>query len=161
MPSFDIVSEIDQHELDNALDQANREISTRFDFKGVKASFAKTDEKLTLISENEFQLKQMQEILKLKCVKRNIDIQCLDIKDPSSNLKEAKQEIIVKQGIDKDVGKKIVKIIKDAQLKVQAAIQDKQIRVTGKKRDDLQEVIALLRKQTTLGIPLQFTNFRD
>ena len=160
MPSFDIVSEIDHHELTNAIDQANREINTRFDFKGVKASFDKQEDKILMKAETEFQLKQMFDIFSLKCAKRNIDTHSLDLKDAHSNLSEARQEILIKEGIDKDNAKKIIKLIKETQLKVQTAIQDEQIRVTGKKRDDLQEAMAFLRKQT-LDIPLQFTNFRE
>jgi hypothetical protein len=160
MPSFDIVSEINSHELTNAIDQCNREITTRFDFKGVKASYEHQEDKVLLKAENEFQLKQMLDILKLKCSKRNIDVQCLEEKEVATNLNEARQEVIIKQGIEKDLAKKIIKIIKDNQSKVQSAIQGEQIRVTGKKRDDLQDVIALLRQQD-LGLPLQFTNFRD
>ncbi len=160
MPSFDIVSEVDNHELTNAVDQANREISTRFDFKGIKASFELQKDQILLTAESDFQVKQMQEILFLKCTKREIDVACLDAQEIKSNLAEARQEIKIKQGIDKDIAKKIIKQIKDNKLKVQAAIQGEQIRVTGKKRDDLQETIQFLRGQD-FNLPLQFNNFRD
>ena len=160
MPSFDIVSEVDDHELTNAVDQANREIANRFDFKGVKASFNYADGKVTMLAEVEFQLQQMLDILKNKCVKRDISVECLDPQKPSTNLSEAKQEIIVKQGIDKELAKKITKLIKDQKLKVQTSIQGEQVRVTGKKRDDLQDCIATL-KEAPIDMPLQYTNFRD
>jgi len=160
MPSFDIVSKISTHELTNAIDQANREVSTRFDFKGTNAKFEYADNKITLIAPNKFQLQQMMPILDSKLVKRNIDIKCLDRTEPTESLHESRQVITVRQGIDHDFGKKINKIIKDAGLKVQSSIMGEQIRVTGKKKDDLQEVISLLRKEP-LDLPLQFENFRD
>lgn len=160
MPSFDTVSEVDEHEIKNAVDQANREITTRFDFKGIKASFTYNDGKITLLAEQEFQLEQMLTILRLKCTKRNIDVACLEPEKVLTNLSEARQLITIKQGIDKDTAKKITKLIKDSKAKVQAAIQGEQVRITGKKRDDLQECIALLKEQK-LGVPLQFVNFRD
>jgi uncharacterized protein YajQ (UPF0234 family) len=160
MPSFDIVSEINLHELTNAVDQANREINTRFDFKGSNAVFQLQKLEITLLATNEFQLKQMLDILNLKLTKRNIDVTCLDIKPPQVSLNQAKQSVIVKQGIDQDAAKKLVKAIKESALKVQAAIQGEQIRVTGKKRDDLQQVMALLRAENW-GLPLQYQNFRD
>jgi uncharacterized protein YajQ (UPF0234 family) len=160
MPSFDIVSNIDSHEITNAVDQANREVSSRFDFKGTNArlELAKTD--ITIIAPTDFQLKQVDEILRNKLTKRQVDLRSLDYKPISVNLSEAKQTVSVKQGVDTENAKKIVKLIKDAQFKVQAAIQGDQIRVTGKKRDDLQEVIAMLRG-AKVEIPLQFVNFRD
>lgn len=160
MPSFDVVSEVDAHELTNAVDQANRELSNRFDFKGSNAKFSLAENKITLTAPSDFQLKQMADILENKIVKRGLDIQCLSFGDISSNLAEAKQEVEVKQGIDKETAKKIVKSVKDAKVKVQAAIQGEQVRITGKKRDDLQETIAHL-KEAKLGLPLQFDNFRD
>lgn len=160
MPSFDIVSNIDHHEITNAVDQANREISTRFDFKGTNTRLELNKNDITIIAPTDFQLKQVDEILRNKLTKRSVDIRSLNYKDVSVNLSEAKQTIEVKQGIDAENAKKIVKLIKDAQLKVQAAIQGDQIRVTGKKRDDLQEVIAMLR-EAKVAIPLQFLNFRD
>lgn len=160
MPSFDIVSEVDQHEITNAVDQTNREVSTRFDFKDTNARVELDKEKLTIIAPTDFQLKQVDEILRNKMTKRGIDIRVLTYKDISSNLNEAKQVVEIKQGVEQDQAKKIIKLIKDAQMKVQAAIQGNQIRVTGKKRDDLQTTISLLREAKT-DVPLQFTNFRD
>jgi uncharacterized protein YajQ (UPF0234 family) len=161
MPSFDIVSKINLHELTNAIDQANREVTTRFDFKGSNAKFElSTDNKITLSAQNTFQLKQMIPILELKLAKRQIDIKCLKFNDAQESLNQAKQIIEIQQGINQELAKKIIKMIKDSKLKVQAAIQGDQIRVTGKKRDDLQEVISLMRKQT-LELPLQYENFRD
>jgi uncharacterized protein YajQ (UPF0234 family) len=160
MPSFDIVSEINVHELTNAVDQANREINTRFDFKGTNAAFQLQKMDITLLADNEFQLKQMLDILSLKLTKRNIDVTCLDIKEPQIALNQAKQIIAVKQGIDQEAAKKIVKAIKESTVKVQAAIQGEQIRVTGKKRDDLQQIMALLRAGNW-SLPLQYQNFRD
>lgn len=160
MPSFDIVSNIDNHEITNAVDQANREVSTRFDFKDTNARLEFNKNKITIIAPTDFQLKQVDEILHNKLAKRQVDLRSLEYKEKSVSLNEAKQEIEVKQGIDQDNAKKVVKLIKDAQMKVQAAIQGEQIRVTGKKRDDLQEVIAML-KAAKVAIPLQFVNFRD
>lgn len=160
MPSFDIVSNIDQHELTNAVDQANREVSTRFDFKDTNARLELSKDKITLIAPSDFQLKQVDEILRNKLAKRQVDIRSLEYKEPTVSLNEARQLVEVKQGIDADNAKKVIKLIKDAQLKVQAALQNDQIRVTGKKRDDLQEVMAMLRA-AKVAIPLQFVNFRD
>jgi hypothetical protein len=160
MPSFDIVSKVENHEVKNAVDQANREVGTRFDFKGSDAHFELAEDKVTLIGQNEFQLQQMRDILISKSAKRGIDVLSLEIKDPEVALHQAKQQIIVKQGISTEIGKKISKYIKDKKFKVQASIQGEQVRVTGKKRDDLQEVIAALRKES-FELPLQFENFRD
>jgi uncharacterized protein YajQ (UPF0234 family) len=160
MPSFDVVSKTDQHEVTNAVDQANREISTRFDFKGTTARVELAKETITLIAPTDFQLKQLDEILRNKLAKRNVDIRSLEYKDAEVKLNEARQQLIVKQGIDTEMAKKIVKLIKEANMKVQAAIQGEQVRVTGKKRDDLQAVIAMLR-EAKLNLPLQFENFRD
>ena len=160
MPSFDVVSEVDMHELGNAVDQANREVDTRFDFKGSDARFELSGAEITLSAENEFQLQQMMDILQKKMVKRGVDIACLDISEPETSGMRARQKVTVRQGVDKDTARKIVKLIKDMKLKVQAAIQGEQVRVTGKKRDDLQQVMAMLREQK-LDLPLQFTNFRD
>ena len=160
MPSFDVVSEVDNHELTNAVDQANREIDNRFDFKGINAKFEQDANAITLKAPTDFQLKQMLDILENKLVKRSIDIKSMDIAEPEVALNEARQKITVKQGIDKDTAKKIVKTIKDAKLKVQAAIQGEKIRVTGKKRDDLQDTIAFLKEQS-INLPLQYDNFRD
>jgi uncharacterized protein YajQ (UPF0234 family) len=160
MPSFDVVSEVDAHELTNAVDQANREIGNRFDFKGTDAKIERSELELTLVADAEFRIKQMQDILHGKLVKRGIDIACLEEKDIETSLNQARQTIVVRQGIDKDLAKKIVKQVKDSKIKVQAAIQGEQVRITGKKRDDLQATIAML-KEADLGLPLQFTNFRD
>ena len=161
MPSFDIVSEVDMHELVNAVDQANRELTTRYDFRGVDASFSKnSDAQIQMSAEADFQLAQMLEMLKTKMVKRSIDVKCLEVKDFYPSGKQVKQEVSVRQRLDKEVAKKITKLIKDAKLKVQPAIQGEQVRVTGKKRDDLQAVMALL-KDAELDMPLQYTNFRD
>lgn len=160
MPSFDIVSNIDNHELTNAVDQANREVTTRFDFKGTNARLELNKDKILLIAPTDFQLKQIDEILRNKLAKRQVDIRSLKYKDPSVNLSEARQEIEVKQGIDAENAKKITKLIKESGLKVQAAIQGEQIRVTGKKRDDLQEAIAML-KSAKVELSLQYENFRD
>ena len=160
MPSFDIVSELNPHEVANALDQANREVSTRFDFKGTGAKFELAELVITLSAPADFQLKQMMDILKLKLTKRGIDIVCMKVDEPVVSGQTAKQVATLRRGIDTELGKKIQRLIKDSKLKVQAAIQDKQVRVTGKSRDDLQEAIALVRGGK-LELPLQFTNFRD
>jgi uncharacterized protein YajQ (UPF0234 family) len=159
MPSFDVVSELDKHEVTNAVDNAIKELDRRYDLKG-KGSFAFKELTVTLTAEAEFQLEAMIEILKLAMVKRKIDVQCLEIKEAYASGKEMKQEVVLREGIEKDLAKKIVGHIKDAKLKVQAAIQGEQVRVTGKKRDDLQEAIAALRAKE-FGMPLQFNNFRD
>ena len=160
MPSFDVVSEIDMHELSNAVDQTNREVGTRFDFKGTDSRVELAQAEITISSGSEFQVQQIRDILLNKMVKRGIDIGCLDYQDSVPAGKEVRQKIVARQGIDKELAKKIVKLVKDSKLKVQAAIQGEQVRVTGKKRDDLQEVMALL-KDTKLDLPLQYTNFRD
>ncbi|EWC42953.1 YajQ family cyclic di-GMP-binding protein [Stutzerimonas stutzeri] len=159
MPSFDVVSELDKHEVTNAIDNAIKELDRRYDLRG-KGSFEQKDLTVQLTADAEFQLEQMLELLKLSLVKRKIDIQCLEIKDAYASGKTMKQEAVLREGIDKELAKKIVAYIKDAKLKVQAAIQGEQVRVTGKKRDDLQEAIALLRGHE-FGMPLQFNNFRD
>ncbi|MCP4982360.1 MAG: YajQ family cyclic di-GMP-binding protein [Gammaproteobacteria bacterium] len=160
MPSFDVVSEIDHHELKNALDQANREIGTRYDFKGSNANIAQSGNDLSLEAESEFQIKQMIPILQEKMSKRGIDVECLDFGDVVEMNKRARQPVVIREGLDKEVARKMVKLIKDKKLKVQAAIQGEQLRVSGKKRDDLQQVMQALR-EAGLGIPLQFNNFRD
>jgi uncharacterized protein YajQ (UPF0234 family) len=160
MPSFDVVSRIDRHELTNALDQANREVGNRYDFKGSDAKFVDNDDSLTLDAASDFQLQQMLDILYSKVSKRGIDLTALDAGEPQVSGKRATQKVALRQGIDKDLGKKITKLVKDSKLKVQASIQGEQVRVTGKKRDDLQDVITML-KGANLGIPLQFENFRD
>lgn len=160
MPSFDVVSEVNHHELTNAVDQANREVSTRFDFKGTGSNFELSDSQITMNTESEFQLQQMYDMLCNKLVKRGIDISCLEMADPVIQLKTATQVVTVREGIETTDAKHMVKLIKEKKLKVQAAIQGDQLRVTGKKRDDLQQVIALL-KEGKFGVPLQFKNFRD
>jgi cyclic-di-GMP-binding protein len=160
MPSFDVVSEINSHEVLNAVDQANRELQTRFDFKNTKAVFELEELSVKMKAEGEFQLKQMLEILKLRLSKRGIDAMCVDPKDPVTNLAQATQEVALKHGIDQETGKKLQKLIKDSKLKVQAAIQGEKLRITGKQRDDLQEAMAVMRK-AKVDVPLQFNNFRD
>jgi hypothetical protein len=160
MPSFDVVSEIDTHELTNAVDQAIRELSQRFDFKGTDATFELEDTTVTMTAPVDFQLKQMLEILKLRIAKRGIDIACLEVQDAEVNLARAKQLVVLRHGIDAETGRKVARMLKDSKLKVQAQIQGDKVRVTGKKRDDLQEAISLLRK-AALEVPLQFNNFRD
>jgi uncharacterized protein YajQ (UPF0234 family) len=160
MPSFDVVSEVEMHELSNAVDQTNREVGTRFDFRGADAKVEQSGSELTLHAEGPFQLKQMMDILRSKMVKRGIDTGCLDIHEPETANLKVKQKVTVREGLDKETAKKIVKLIKESKLKVQSAIQDQQVRVTGKKRDDLQAVMAMLKDQK-LDLPLQYTNFRD
>ena len=160
MPSFDIVSEVDTHELTNAVDQANRELSTRFDFKGVEASFELDDATIKQAAPSEFQLQQMTDILRARLFARKIDARCLEFGDIETNLAGARQKVTIKQGIERETAKKIQAALKDAKLKVDSQINGDKLRVNGKKRDDLQEAIALLRK-ADFGIPLQFENFRD
>ena len=160
MPSFDIVSEVNPHEVTNAVDQASREVDQRFDFKGTNAKFELKDVVVTLSAPADFQLKQMLEILKLKLSKRGIDVACLKVDEPVTTGQTARQLVTLRQGIDTELGKKIQRLVKDSKLKVQAAIQDKQVRVSGKSRDDLQAAMALVRKGG-FDLPLQFTNFRD
>ena len=161
MPSFDIVSEVDSHELNNAIDQANREVGTRFDFKGIDAKFELVDAKVIVVTaEVDFQIRQMLEILKAKMVKRGINILCLKEGEVEISGQKALLKVTVQQGIEAELARKIVKMVKETKIKVQTAIQGEKLRVTGKKRDDLQEVIALLR-DSNLGIPLQYDNFRD
>ena len=160
MPSFDVVSEVDMHELRNAVDQANKEVSTRYDFKGTDCSFELNDELITLKAEGEFQIKQMRDVLRSKMVARKVDTGALDIQDIEGQLKSTRQRILLKQGLDCDAGRKVSKLIKAGKFKVTTQMQDKQVRVTGKKRDDLQQVMAMLRAED-IGVPVQFTNFRD
>ena len=160
MPSFDVVSEIDQHELTNAVDNANRELTKRFDFRGVDASFELKDGAVKLSAEVDFQLDQLQEILHIQLIKRNIDIKCLEMKDPEKLGKLVLSWLTVREGLDPLLSKKMIRMIKDEKLKVQTAIQGDKLRVTGKKRDILQEVMTLLRG-ADLDMPLQFNNFRD
>ncbi|KZX67596.1 YajQ family cyclic di-GMP-binding protein [Vibrio sp. HI00D65] len=160
MPSFDIISEVEAVELRNAVDNANRELSTRFDFRGVDASFDYKDESVKLTAQDDFQLKQMRDILRSNLTKRNVDPNAMEAKVADQTGRTWHQTVIFKQGIETDVAKKIVKLIKDNKIKVQASIQGEKVRVTGKKRDDLQAVMALVRNGE-LGQPFQFDNFRD
>ncbi|MFG6176703.1 YajQ family cyclic di-GMP-binding protein [Halomonas sp. THAF12] len=161
MPSFDIVSEFDKHEASNAVDQANRELQSRFDFKGVTASFALDGETVTLEAEVDFQLRQMLDMLRNKLIGRGIDPRCLEIDDPELSGVRARQAVRLKQGLEQKEAKDIVKRIKDTKLKVQAQIQGEKVRVTGKKRDDLQKIMALLKGEDGPDLALQFDNFRD
>lgn len=161
MPSFDIVSKVDQHEVRNAVEQANREIATRFDFKGSDARIELGENKLTVFADDEFKVGQARDILFLKLAKRGVDIASMDAgKVEPIGGDKARQAIAIREGIDAELARKIVRLVKDAKLKVQTAIQGDELRVTGKKRDDLQSAIALLRQQE-LGQPLQYVNFRD
>jgi len=161
MPSFDVVSEVDAHELSNAIDQAVREVSTRFDLKGSNAKIELKDSVIKVEAENEFQLKQISPIIYTKLGKRDIDIRCLEKSKAEPRGKRAYQDITVKQGVDKEEAKNIVKLVKEMKIKVQAAIQGEQVRITGKKRDDLQQVMAMLKASDKVNLPLQFNNFRD
>lgn len=160
MPSFDVVSELNGQEVINAVDQANRELDQRFDFKGTGAKFELEELTVKLTAPVDFQLKQMFEILKLRLTKRGIDIRCMEVKEPEIALNEARQDVVLRHGVDADAARKLVRLVKDSKLKVQAAIQGDKLRITGKQRDDLQSAIALLRK-SELELPLQFNNFRD
>ncbi len=160
MPSFDVVCELNLHELANAIDQSNREIATRFDFKGVDALFVLKDSDITLKAESEFQLDQMMDILKKKFIKRNVDLAHIKTETPVISGKVAEQKVTMQKGINSEIAKKIVKFLKESKLKIQASILGDQVRVTGAKKDDLQAAIALLRKQD-FQLPLQFSNFRD
>jgi uncharacterized protein YajQ (UPF0234 family) len=160
MPSFDVVSDFDSHELRNAVDQANREVSQRFDFKGTGSSYSLDDQTVTLKSQSDFQLEQMMDILRQKLSKRGIDIACLDVQATEMSGSEARKSAILRRGIDADLARKLVKIVKGSKIKVQTAIQGDKLRVTGKKRDDLQATIRLL-KESDIDLPLQYENFRD
>ena len=160
MPSFDVVSEVDFHEVANAVDQANRELQTRFDFRGVEAKFERNDDVIRVTAEAEIQLDQMIDILRQKFVKRSIDPKVMDIGDQEHIGKLLHKNIKIQQGVESLLAKKIVKMIKDKKMKVQAAIQGDKVRVTGKKRDDLQQVMGML-KEEDLEVPLQYNNFRD
>ena len=161
MPSFDIVSKTDLTEVDNAINGARREIDTRFDFKGSKCTIERSEETITLLADDDMKLKQMQDLLKGYVTRRKLDAGALEFKDPERASGNAvRQEVVIKQGIDRELAKQIVKAIKDAKLKVQTAIQGDELRVTGKKRDDLQEAIALIRG-LKIEQPLQYENFRD
>jgi len=160
MPSFDIISEVDKHELVNALDQANREVTTRFDLKGTSAKIEQEENVLTLRADNEFQISQVMDILRARLSARQIDVRAMDVGKIETNLAEARQKVTIKQGLEQKVAKTIIAKIKEAKLKVEAQINAEKIRVTGKKRDDLQAAMALLRK-ADVEVPLQFDNFRD
>ena len=160
MPSFDVVSEVDMHELSNAVDQTNREVANRFDFKGTDSRVEHNGNTLTLVAPAEFQVHQIEDILENRLAKRNIDINCLEKGRITESGNEARMPVTVRQGIDKELARKITRLVKDSKLKVQSSIQGDQVRISGKKRDDLQEIISLLRDSKP-GIPLQFVNFRD
>ena len=160
MPSFDIKSELNAHEVTNGVDQANRVIENRFDFKGTGARFDLSEGKVTLSSQEEFQLHQLLPILKESLAKRGVDLKSLKIESIEVSTGSAKQEILLKEGIDQEIAKKIMQMIKSSKVKVQASVQGDSIRVNGKKRDDLQQVIEML-KEASFDLPLQFENFRD
>lgn len=160
MPSFDVVSEVDMHEVTNAVDQTNREITNRYDFKGSDAKVELSEAMLMLHAASDFQIKQIQPMLYQKFTKRGIDVGCLEESEIETSGQRVHQKITVRQGVDKELGRKLVKKVKDSRIKVQASIQGDQVRVNGKKRDDLQSVIALLKGED-FGLPLQFKNFRD
>jgi uncharacterized protein YajQ (UPF0234 family) len=160
MPSFDVVSDFDAHEASNAVDQANREVNTRFDFKGTGSKFELDNQLISLTTQSDFQLKQMLDILRQKLAKRGVDIGCLDEQEPEITINEARQNVIMRRGIESDLARRLVKTIKGSKIKVQAAIQGDKLRISGKKRDDLQATIRLL-KDTDVDLPLQYENFRD
>jgi uncharacterized protein YajQ (UPF0234 family) len=160
MPSFDVVSEVDQHELSNAIDHTQREIGNRFDFKGTSAKVALSDGNVLLHADSDFQVQQIHPVLYQKLTSRDIDIACLEAGKVENSGKGVKQAITVRQGIDKETAKKLIAKIKESKIKVQAQIQGEQLRVTGKKRDDLQQVMSML-KAAELELPMQFQNFRD
>jgi uncharacterized protein YajQ (UPF0234 family) len=160
MPSFDVVSKVDPHELSNAVDQAIRELEKRYDLRGTGARFVLTDYLITQYAQSEFQLGQLLDILRLRLAARGIDARCIELGEVEVNLAEARRAITIKQGIDHPVAKQLIAALKEAKLKVEAQINDNKLRVTGKKRDDLQAAMALLRKRST-ELPLQFENFRD
>ena len=160
MPSFDVVSKVDAHELDNAVNQAVRELDKRYDLRGSGARLVLQDYVITLHAQNEFQLGQLLDILRLRLAARGIDARCLELGDVETNLAAARRALTVRQGIEQAVAKKLVTSLKAAKLKVEAQINEDKLRVSGKKRDDLQAAIALLRKSDS-ELPLQFENFRD
>ena len=164
MPSFDIISEFEMQELNNAVNQANREITNRFDLKGTSCKVEHQGAEVTLIADEEFQISQIRDIFKNQLIKRGIDIRAVEEKEAQIALGNAKQALLVKQGIESQLAKKIVKQIKDTKVKVQASIQGEKVRVTGKKRDDLQQIMAHLKelvKDNKIELPLQYDNFRD
>jgi uncharacterized protein YajQ (UPF0234 family) len=161
MPTFDIVSQVDKQEVRNAVDQTNKEVSTRFDFKGSDASVEQNDYELTIFGDDEFKLGQVQDILGQKLAKRGIDVRCLErgkVEKISGN--KVKQGVKIRVGVEAELAKKIVRLLKDSKLKVQASIQGDAVRISGAKKDTLQEAIALVRKSMT-DFPLQYQNFRD
>lgn len=161
MPSFDVVSEISEVELRNAVDNAVREMGTRFDFRGVESSIELKELTVTLRAESDFQVRQLEDLFRNHCSKRNLDASGVDMEDkPVHSGKFYSLNMTFKQGIDQPTAKEIVKIIKDSKIKVQASIQGDKVRITGKKRDDLQETIAFLKK-SDIKLPLQYENFRD
>jgi|TARA_R110002072_G_scaffold107728_12_gene234101 uncharacterized protein YajQ (UPF0234 family) len=160
MPSFDVVSEVDIHQLTNAVDQAARIVGNRFDFKGIDASFEREERSVVLTAEAEFQVSQMEDMLRAALIKCDIDPAAMDVSDMQTTGKTVRATVVLRHGLEASQCKAIVKRIKDAKLKVQAQIQGDQVRVTGKKRDDLQQVMALLREEDN-GAPVQFNNFRD
>lgn len=160
MPSFDVVSDFDAHEASNAIDQANREVGTRFDFKGTGSKFVLDGQLITLTSQSDFQLQQMLDIMRQKLAKRGIDLACLEEREPEMTGSEAHQTVLMQKGIESDLARKLVKMIKSSKLKVQAAIQGDKLRISGKKRDDLQAAIAFF-KESDVDLPLQYENFRD
>jgi uncharacterized protein YajQ (UPF0234 family) len=160
MPSFDVVSEFDAHEASNAIDQANREVTNRFDFKGTGSKFTLEGQVISMVTQTDFQLKQMLDILRQKLAKRSIDVACINEEEPEFSGSEARQNITLRRGIDMPLARNLVKKIKSTKIKVQSAIQGDKLRVSGKKRDDLQAIISLL-KEEDVDLPLQYENFRD
>lgn len=160
MPSFDVVSDFDAHEANNAVDQANREVNTRFDFKGTGSKFVLEDDVISLTSQSDFQLQQMLDILRQKLSKRGVDVGCLKEEEIEITGSEARQKVIMRKGLDTPLARELVKKIKSSKIKVQSAIQGDKLRISGKKRDDLQSVISLLKEFDT-DLPLQYENFRD
>ncbi|MEE2637522.1 MAG: YajQ family cyclic di-GMP-binding protein [Acidobacteriota bacterium] len=160
MPSFDVVSEVNMQEVKNAVNQATREVETRFDFKGTNARFSLDDAAVTMRAPDKFQLGQMYDILTAKLSARKVNVKCLERESPQENVSDAWQVVKIRQGIETDLARDLVKMVKQTKLKVQVAVQGQQLRVSGKKRDVLQEVIGLL-KEAKIDLPLQFINFRE
>lgn len=161
MPSFDVVSKANLPEIDNALNNIKREISTRYDFKGSKCSLDRKANEMTLLADDDLKLRQIHELVKIHFTRRGVDIEALEYKDPEKAVGDSLRQIInIRQGIEAEISKKIVKAIKDNKVKVQTSVQGDEMRVTGKSRDDLQQSIVLI-KEMKVGLPLQFINFRD
>ncbi len=160
MPTFDVVSEVNMQEVKNAVNQASREVDTRFDFKGKNARFELDDAAITMRAPDKFQLGQMYDILTAKLAARKVNVKCLEREPPQQNVSDAWQVVKVRQGIETELARELVKKVKQTKMKVQVAVQGQQLRVSGKKRDVLQEVIVLL-KEEKVDLPLQFTNFRE